>query len=94
MAQGALAVFLVLQFATQTTRADSTWVYAVQLSATVQSSPPEITLRWPPDQYGANSYTVYRKAKAATSWGTAVTTLAGSETNYTDSNVVVGATYE
>jgi len=92
--QGALAVFLFLLLAPQPTRADSTWVYTVQLSATVQSSPPQIMLQWPPDQYGANSYTVYRKAKDATSWGMATATLPGSATNYADSNVVVGATYE
>lgn len=73
--------------------AESTWVYAVQISASVQSSPPRITLSWPQDQYGANSYTVCRKAKDATSWGSG-TTLPGSATSYVDNNVVVGGTYE
>ena len=33
----------------QEAKADSTWVYAVQISATVQVSPPQITLSWEPD---------------------------------------------
>ncbi|HYR45020.1 MAG TPA: fibronectin type III domain-containing protein, partial [Terriglobia bacterium] len=78
----------------QMARADSTWVYAVQISATVQVSPPRITLKWQPDQYGANSYTIYRKAKTATSWGSPIATLSGATTNYADTAVVVGATYE
>ena len=45
-------------------RADPTWVYTVQISAVVQAAPPQITLNWEPDQYGANSYTIYRKAAA------------------------------
>ena len=74
-------------------KADTTWNYAVQISATVQLLPPQIALTWPQDDYGAIRYTVYRKAKEAASWGTN-TVLSGSTTNYTDTNVVVGATYE
>jgi len=74
-------------------RADTTWNYAVQLTAAVQEQPPQITLSWPQDDYGAISYTVYRKAKEATSWGIG-TLLAGATTNYTDTNVALGGTYE
>ncbi|MCL4176666.1 MAG: hypothetical protein KJ072_02825 [Verrucomicrobia bacterium] len=74
-------------------KADSTWNYAVQISATVQSAPPQITLTWPQDDIGALRYTVYRKAKEATSWGTG-TVLDGTTTLYTDVNVVIGTTYE
>lgn len=73
--------------------ADSTWVYSVQVSATVQASPPKITLNWQPDQYGANSYTVYRKNVADSSWGAGVT-LSGTTSSYVDASVTVGATYE
>ena len=73
--------------------ADTTWNYAVQISATVQSSPPRITLTWLKDDYGADRYTVYRKAQGDTSWGTG-TVLAGMATLYTDDSVSVGATYE
>jgi hypothetical protein len=74
-------------------KADTTWNYAVQISATVQDAPPQITLAWPQDDYGAVRYTVYRKAKGDTAWGTG-TVLDGSTTLYTDGNVVIGTTYE
>src|SRR3954469_961372 len=76
-----------------TVKADSTWVYSVQISAVAQTSPPRITLNWQPDQYGANSYTVYRKKATDTSWGTG-TPLSGTTSTYVDSNVAVGSTYE
>lgn len=74
--------------------ADSTWVYAVQISATVQTAPPQITLHWQPDQYGANSYTIYRKSRDDTSWGNPIATLGSGSTSFSDANVSVGATYE
>jgi len=66
--------------------------YAVQASATVQTTPPGITLSWPADPQ-ATGYTLYRKGLADTSWG-AGTVLAASATNYIDSDVVVGGAYE
>src|SRR3954451_24164888 len=70
------------------------WVFTVQASATVQVTPPQITLAWEPDQFGAVSYTVYRKGKKDTSWGSPLATLSGSASSFTDSAVSVGATYE
>jgi hypothetical protein len=84
---------LVALLGAQISRADDTWVYAVQISAMVQTAPPEIALRWHPDPYGATNYIIYRKAKEGSSWGL-LTNLPGSPTNYTDTNVVVGGTYE
>src|SRR5690348_13470048 len=75
-------------------RADSTFVYAVQLSATVQSSLPQITLSWEPDPYGANSYAIYRKAKEDSTWGQPLATLPGEALGYTDTAVAVGSAYE
>ncbi|MHB8522382.1 MAG: glycoside hydrolase family 9 protein [Limisphaerales bacterium] len=73
---------------------DDTWDYAVQVSAIVQASPPQIALSWPQDTSTLpNSYTVYRKAPGATSWG-AGTALPGTATRYVDSNVSVGTAYE
>jgi hypothetical protein len=76
-------------------RADEpTWEYAVQVSATVQSSPPRIILSWPQDVLGPPAnYVVYRKAPSATAWGTG-TTLSGATTTYVDSTVSVGTPYE
>jgi len=79
--------------AVQLVRAEATWVYAVQLSAKVETSPPSITLHWEPDGYGVNSYTVYRKGIHDTDWG-AGTQFDGSITGYIDSNVEVGTAYE
>jgi hypothetical protein len=73
---------------------ENTWDYSVQVSASVQVSPARVTLAWPQDTNGVPaSYTVYRKAPSAPSWG-AGTTLSGSETTYTDSSVSTGQTYE
>ena len=70
------------------------WNYAVQLSAVVQSAPPQITLSWPQDSTATpNNYTVYRKAPGASSWGSG-TTLPGSATSFVDSGVAVGIAYE
>ena len=89
-----LAFFGIFIFALEpASKADTTWNYAVQISATVQATPPQIVLKWPQDDYGATNYTVYRKTKEATSWGTG-TVVSGTTTNYTDTNVLVGTTYE
>jgi hypothetical protein len=72
---------------------DQTYTYTVQISAVVQTNPPRITLSWPADFYGANSYTVYRKTKSATSWGSG-TLLSNTATSYVDTNVSVGSAYE
>lgn len=76
------------------TYADSTWVYAVQTHAEISTSPPQITLRWRPDDYGAKSYTVYRKQRDETSWGAPRASLSGDRLAYTDTEVSVGSTYE
>src|SRR5256885_576836 len=68
--------------------------YAVQVSATAQASPPQITLSWPQGSVGApSSYIVSRKLRDATFWGPGVS-LAGSTTSYMDADVAVGGTYE
>ncbi|HUD46651.1 MAG TPA: hypothetical protein VMR33_07465 [Candidatus Baltobacteraceae bacterium] len=80
-------------------RADSTWVYAVQITAALQTNPPSITLNWIPDMYGMgaggyNSYTIYRKSEDATNWGDPLAEFDGTVTNFTDTHVLVGVTYE
>ena len=85
-----LAALLMFGF---TAQADDDFIYAVQLSAVVQTSPAQISLSWPTDPYGASNYIVYRKAKSDTSWGSG-TTFPASTTSYVDNNVAVGGTYE
>jgi len=86
--------FVLSLFAVHRARGDDDWVYAVQLTAQVQVSPPRITLSWEPDLNGPDSYTVYRKSRDATTWGSPVATLSGSATGFIDNNVVAGNSYE
>src|SRR4051812_42796945 len=73
---------------------DNTWDYSVQVSATVQTTPAKITLRWPQDSNVIPaSYTVYRRNPGSATWG-AGSSLSGSATNYTDRQVMVGRAYE
>jgi len=74
---------------------DATYVYTVQVSAVVQTSPvPQITLNWEPDPYGATNYAIWRKAKDDPTWGSPIASLDGSALSYTDTNVAVGSAYE
>ena len=66
--------------------------YAVQVSATVQKSPAQITLSWPADP-NATDYTVSRKSADSTSWGSG-STVSTSVNSYTDTNVAAGSAYD
>ncbi|MCC6839203.1 MAG: T9SS type A sorting domain-containing protein [Flavobacteriales bacterium] len=66
---------------------------SVQLSAVVQKNPARITLSWSA-MPNTSSLTVYRKTKAATSWGSALAYPSASATQYQDNSVSVGTTYE
>src|SRR5262249_37065512 len=86
------SVFSVCSLPIISTRAQVTADYAVQLSASVQTNPAQITLSWVHDPQ-ASVYTVYRKSRDASSWGSG-TTLQGASSTYADSNVAVGGAYE
>ncbi|HYG21301.1 MAG TPA: fibronectin type III domain-containing protein [Verrucomicrobiae bacterium] len=89
-----LLVSVATLLASDTSAGDRTWEFAVQASATVETSPPRITLSWPQDQNEVpSSYTVHRKSKNDLTWGTGVT-LAGSTLTYIDSDVQLGGAYE
>ena len=68
-------------------------ISAVQISANVQSSPASITLTWAP-LAGSSGFTIYRKLKAATTWGSTYATASGSATQWTDNAVAIGTYYE
>jgi hypothetical protein len=73
---------------------EMTWEFSVQVSAQVQTTPAQIQLSWPQDQYTLpTSYTIYRKALTDMGWGSGVQ-LPGTATTYLDSNVVEGTGYE
>lgn len=67
---------------------------AVELSATVQETPPQITLHWKKNAFFTPpAFSVFRKAKGATSWGTSLAIIP-SDTFYVDNAVVVDSAYE
>ena len=90
----AICLFLLLQAALPSRALDKEIhprLYSVEASATVQSSPPRITLGWPFD-FLARNYTISRKLPGASSWGSSVT-LPGSATQYIDSTAAPGVIY-
>lgn len=66
---------------------------SVLITATVQDNPPSITLNWVEDTQNSG-YTIYRKSKGGTSWGSPVGTAMNTATTWTDNNVVKGIGYE
>jgi hypothetical protein len=81
--------------AAPTTRpTENTWDYSVQADSIIEVAPPKITLKWMQDTNGVPlSYTVYRKAPGATSWGIG-TKLPGTTTSFVDTTIVTGRAYE
>jgi hypothetical protein len=66
---------------------------AVLLTAVTNEAPPGITLKWLPSLQ-ATSFKVYKKSESSVSWGVAIATLPGTDTSYTDNNVVIDTAYE
>ncbi|TXH22798.1 MAG: hypothetical protein E6Q99_08740, partial [Elusimicrobia bacterium] len=66
---------------------------AVQLWASVQSSPARITLNWTALS-STSSITVFRKTVDANAWGNAYATVTASATQFQDNAVQVGTLYE
>jgi hypothetical protein len=89
------AIGLALAGAALASGTSSPASYLVQITASPQDSPAQITLNWSEDANGtACRYTVYRKILSDASWGDPVATLPGGATSYTDSGVAVGQVYE
>lgn len=66
---------------------------AVQVTATIQNNPAQITLGWP-SAANTNSYQVYRKLKSSNSWGPLLSSFSGTINQYVDYAVTVGTNYE
>jgi PKD repeat protein len=66
---------------------------SVELWATVQSSPPQITLNWLSSATTTN-YAVARKLKNSAVWSTLAPSLAGGATQYVDNTSLSGVDYE
>ncbi len=67
--------------------------YAVQLSATVQTTPPLILLSWKP-LAGVLTYDIYKKPKDSLNWGSPIATLSSSDSSFKDVNVIVDSAFE
>jgi hypothetical protein len=85
-------LLLALPFVIGSASAQSVTNFALQVSAVVQTNPPQITLVWPAVD-GVTGYAVSRKSKDDTSWGSALS-LPPSSSSYTDSNVEIGNSFE
>ncbi|HQQ94353.1 MAG TPA: T9SS type A sorting domain-containing protein [Bacteroidia bacterium] len=66
---------------------------AVQLKATVQSSPPQITLNWAANG-SSTQYQVFRKLKTATNWGSPLALLSSTVNQYLDNTAAINTNYE
>lgn len=89
-----VAGVLALGQADWTFGAEMTREYAVQISASVRTTPPRITLEWVQDQCSPPlSYIVHRKNLDDPGWGRGIS-LPGTSTHFADTNVTVGKAYE
>ncbi len=66
---------------------------AVQIGASIQLSPPTITLSWVGNATTTN-YNIYRKLKTGTNWGFSIAALSGTVNQYVDNTVSSGVSYE
>lgn len=84
---------ILLLFSTYQVAAQVSSDAAVLLTASIDTTLPSITLHWPADPE-ATSYLVYKKAKGEGSWTESFGPLAGSDSTFTDLNVVADSAYE
>ena len=66
----------------------------VELTATTVVSPPSITLHWKPVGFGTPTYTIYKKSKTATTFGSPIALLPAGSIAYGDAAVIVDSAYE
>jgi len=66
---------------------------AVELTASVQENPAQITLNWVID-FTSPGYTIYRKGLQDTTWGNPYAVLPGWQTEFVDDQVDIGQEYE
>lgn len=84
-----LALLLMAQTAVAQYGADT---FAVKINA-YKNLNGDVGIHWRKIP-GATSYTVYRKAKTATSWGTALATVPAADSFYVDATLTTGKDYE
>ena len=93
-------LFLLLLLTVFTWSINATWSYgqsarvrSVEVSATIQENPPQFNFSWPED-ISTTGYQVYRKDLEATDWGTAIASLPGDATSFSDIDIETGIGYE
>ncbi|MDX2172391.1 MAG: T9SS type A sorting domain-containing protein [Bacteroidota bacterium] len=88
-----LIITLVLSINTLKAQTPTPKDCSVELWATVQVSPPTVTLNWLPN-VGTTNYAIARKPKNSSVWTTLSATNPSSTTQYIDNTVSLGTHYE
>lgn len=88
-----LPVFCVILLFTLDLPAQTCRDVSVELSAEVQTNPPRITLNWV-NNANSTAYFIYRKLKTGNAWGAVIGNLPGTATQFIDSTVTIGVSYE
>lgn len=87
-------LFSVLSLSTSYAQ-DGSHNWTVQLSAEANADPATITLKWLPNAVGGETYFIWKKEKNSVGWGTSIATVSAAATlEWTDTNVVLGRSYE
>ncbi len=77
----------------QNVTAQSVEDFAVEITATTQVSPPQITLHWKRIS-DTTYYTLFRKEKSALAWDIPFLSLSTTDSTFTDTTVVADSNYE
>src|SRR5688572_25542032 len=85
-------VVVLWSFCCSIAQAAITRDYSLDLRASVQESPPRITLTWRNNGDGLQ-HLLQKKLKGASQWDTG-TILSATTTSFADNNVTVGSAYE
>ncbi|HET6402776.1 MAG TPA: hypothetical protein VFH95_15435 [Candidatus Kapabacteria bacterium] len=86
-------VSVIAMFAARAIAQKSPADYILPVEATVQTSPPTITLHWTADARAQHFYISRRLLGNGDLWGL-IATLPGADTSYSDKGVLVGTPYE
>lgn len=89
-----LFIFSGLLLSFSAVHAQTTEDLAVELSATVQTSPAQVTLHWKMLTVDTPVYHIWKKAKTSTSWGTEIAILPATDSAFTDTAVIIDSAYE
>lgn len=85
--------FSLLLFFGFSSHAQSSKDFAVLARVEINRSTPSISIKWPQLTDVVN-YQIYRKGKTETTWGTVKATVAGTDTMWIDTAIIIGSEYE